>query len=143
MNKLLPLGLSIVTVVVLTACASSQPSPKTAAKLDVKQVCSVQSNGIQNVLKTAELYNAEAKKRGLEFMRLGMKTSQYIAGAKKAVASGAKTVDVLNKKKKKTGTVSTEYAAWRACSFAISALSQAHEAKTTWRLAVPGDGYKY
>ncbi len=76
-------------------------------------------------------------------MRLGMKTSQYINGAKNAVKSGSGTVDILNKKKKKTGVVSTSYAAWRACSFALAALQQADDAKTTWSLAVPGDGYKY
>ena len=29
------------------------------------------------------------------------------------------------------------------CKFAISALVQNAQAKDTWRLAVPGDGYKY
>lgn len=27
--------------------------------------------------------------------------------------------------------------------FAISALTQEEEAKTTWRMVIPGDGYKY
>ncbi|QKJ24109.1 hypothetical protein [Poseidonibacter lekithochrous] len=113
------------------------------SKLDVKKTCDVKANGIKNVIATADKYNAMAKKQGLEFMRLGMKTSQYISGVNSALKTGSKTVDILNKKKKKTGTVTVDYAAWRACSFAIRALQQNEEAKTAWSLAVPGDGYKY
>lgn len=113
------------------------------SKLDIKDACDVKKQGINKVLETATKYNKEAIAKNLEFMRLGMKTSQYIEGAKEAVKSGSKNVDIIDSKKKKTGVVSVEYAAWRACSFAIRPLQQAQEAKTTWRLAVPGDGYKY
>lgn len=134
---------------ILSGCASSSSSVskqspdlmKQAQNLDVKQVCT--SSNLNEVIKTAELYNNEAKKRGLEFKRLGMTTTQYIANTKKALASGTDKVEIVDKKKKVTGTVSTQYAAWRACSFSIRALQQAQEAKTTWRLAAPGDGYKY
>ena len=46
----------------------------------------------------------------------------------------------LSKRKNK---VSVNYAAERACKFAISSLSQEAEGKNTGRAAVPGDGFKY
>lgn len=188
MNKILKITLA--TTMAFSLSGFLQASE--VGKLDVKTMCDVEKNGIQNVLSTATKYNTMAKKEGLEFMRLGMKTSQYIAalntsveykvksgdtlskiskhfygkgnlytkileensdinsnglifpGQKiKIVQNELKTIDILDKKKKKTGTVTAEYAAWRACSFAISALTQAQESKTTWMMAVPGDGYKY
>lgn len=138
------IALTAVAVFSLSGCtASSGVAPTIAANVDVKNECSVEANGIEKVLASATKYNTEAKVKGLEFMRLGMKTSQYIDGAMAAVKSGSKTVDIVDKKKKKKGTVSTEYAAWRACSFAVRALQQSDEAHATWKLAVPGDGYKY
>lgn len=134
MKKLLKIAVTASAVLTLTTSLQA---------MDVKKECNVKANGITTVIANASKYNAMAKKQGLEFMRLGMKTSQYIDAVNASIKSGSKTVDILNKKKKKTGTVSTSYAAWRACSFAISALTQAQEAKTTWNLAVPGDGYKY
>jgi hypothetical protein len=134
MKKLLKIAVTASAVLTLTTSLQA---------MDVKKECNVTANGIKTVIANASKYNSMAKKQGLEFMRLGMKTSQYIDGVNASIKSGSKTVDILNKKKKKTGTVSTSYAAWRACSFAISALTQAQEAKTTWNLAVPGDGYKY
>jgi hypothetical protein len=113
------------------------------AKLDVKNECDVKKNSLKTVLATATKYNAMAKKQGVEFKRLGMSNTQYVDATTKAIASGAKTIDIVNKKKKKTGTVTSSYAAWRSCSFAIRALQQKHEAKSTWKLAVPGDGFKY
>lgn len=146
MKKLLSLStIAITALFVLSGCTStaSNITVESASKVDVKNVCSVEGNGIKTVLATATAYNTVAIKNGLEFKRLGMKTSQYISGASKALATGAKTVDIVDKKKKKTGSVSTEYAAWRACSFSIRALQQSQEAKSTWKLAIPGDGYKY
>lgn len=134
----------------LSACASSTsktamkiPSYDGVANLNVKNVCNVESMGLKNVLERATKYNALAIKNDVEFMRLGMRNSQYINAVNAALKSGDKSIDILNKKKKKTGSVSIEYATWRACSFAISSLVQAQEAKTTWKLAVPGDGYTY
>lgn len=112
-------------------------------KLDVKNECNVKENGIKKVLATASKYNIIAKKEGVEFKRLGMTNTQYIDGTMKAITEGSKTVDIVDNKNKKTGEVSTEYAAWRACSFAISALQQKEEAKTTWKLAMPGNGFEY
>jgi len=112
--------------------------------LSVKKECNVKNNGIDNVLATATKYNAIAKKHGVEYRRLGMTTTQYIDGAKAAVKSGAKKVVLLNKKAKPTKkSVTTEYAAWRACAFALSALQLEEEGKSNWRAAVPGDGFKY
>lgn len=145
MKKLLNLSLGVATVFTLTACVSSQPSPKTAAKMDVEKTCSVDKNGIEKVIATAKIYNIEAQKRGLEFRRLNVNNSALIASVEEAIKTGAKEVQPMHfKGKKKSKTkLETTYAAQRACKFAISALSQAEEAKSTWRLAIPGDGYKY
>ncbi len=139
MKKLLKI--TLVTTAALSLSTSLFASDM--SKLDVSKICNVENNGMKNVLASAVKYNAIAKKEGVEFKRLGMTTTQYINGIKASQKSASKTVDVLNKKKKKTGTVSISYATWRACSFAVSALVQKEEAKSTWRLAVPGDGFKY
>ena len=151
MKKLISVTLSVATATLfLSGCMASTAKAKVMekassniSKLDIKNECNVEKRGAKKVLATASMYNEIAKKEGVEFKRLGMSASQYIKGTAKALATGSKTVDVLNKKKKKTGTVTTEYAAWRSCSFAISALQQKEEAKSTWRLAIPGDGFKY
>lgn len=77
-------------------------------------------------------------------MRLGMKASQYIDLSKEALKSGAKEIEIVDDKAKPTGEmVSLEFAAWRSCSFAISALTQMEDSKKNWKLASPSDGYKY
>ncbi len=48
------------------------------SKLDVKKECNVEANGVEKVIATASKYNEIAVKNNVEFMRLGMKTSQYI-----------------------------------------------------------------
>ena len=113
------------------------------SKLDVKKECNVEANGVEKVLATASKYNEIAIKHNVEFMRLGMKASQYIEAVDAALKSGAKTIDIVDDKKKKTADATIEYGAWRACTFAISALTQEEEAKKTWKLASPSDGYKY
>ena len=114
------------------------------SKLDVKNECDVQKNGVEKVIQTAERYNKVAIDHGVEFMRFGMKASQYIDAVQKALKSGSNQIDIVDNKAKATGEkVSIEFASWRACSFAISALTQEAEAKKTWRLASPSDGYKY
>ena len=113
------------------------------SNLDVKKECNVEANGIEKVIATATKYNELAVKNKVEFMRLGMKASQYIEAVNAALKSGAKNIDIIDDKKKKTGEATVEFGAWRACSFAISALTQEEEAKTTWKLASPSDGYKY
>jgi len=151
MKKQLKQGLMLVsTALLLSACASDSekmamniPSYGGVADLKVKNVCNVENMGVKSVLASATKYNVLAIQNDLEFMRLGMRNSQYISAINAALKSGDTNITILNKKKKKTGSVSLEYATWRACAFAISSLQQAQEAKTTWRLAVPGDGYKY
>jgi hypothetical protein len=135
--------LKFATVTALLTYGLVNASASDISKLDVKKECNVEANGIQKVLATAAKYNKIAIKNEVEFMRLGMKASQYIEAVDAALKSGAKTIDIVDVKKKKTGEESIEFGAWRACSFAISALTQEEEAKTTWKLASPSDGYKY
>jgi len=118
---------------------------KDAAAADVEKVCNVQANGLDKVLATAAMYNAEAVKLGIEFKRLGVTNTNYVKTTTEAAKAKKKEV-VLEYKKKgkvKKQKFATDYAAWRACSFAIRALQQKAEAESTWRLAVPGDGFKY
>lgn len=136
MKKLL--NLTIATTVALTLTTSLHA-------MDVKKDCDVKANGIKKVIETAKKYNAQAKKQGLEFRRLNVNNSDLIKSVEEAIKTGAKEVNPMHfKGKKRSKTkLETNYAASRACHFAITALTQAKEAKTTWRLAVPGDGYKY
>ena len=135
--------LKFATATALLTFGLVNASASDISKLDVKKECNVEVNGIEKVIATATKYNAIAVKNKVEFMRLGMKASQYIEAVNAALKSGAKNIDILDVKKKKTGEVTAEFGAWRACSFAISALTQQEEAKTTWKLASPSDGYKY
>jgi len=116
-----------------------------AAALDVKKVCDVKSNGLDKVLATAATYNKEAVAQGIEFKRLGITNSKYIDATTQAVKAKSKETVIKYKKKgkEKTKKFPTDYAAWRACNFAIRALQQKAEAEKTWSLAVPGDGFKY
>lgn len=145
MKKLLNLSLVTAAMFSLTACvASSSPSIASAVNENEKVVCSVEKSGIENVIATAKKYNEVAKAEGLEFRRLTVDNSDLIISVEEAIKTGAKEVNPNDFKGKPSKTkLSTTYAAERACKFAISALAQADEAKRTWRLAVPGDGYKY
>jgi hypothetical protein len=118
---------------------------KEAAKVDVKKVCDVKANGLEKVLAVAEKYNPEAVKLGVEFKRLGITNSVYIKGVKEAIKAKKPEVTLHYKSKgqEKSKTFKTDYAAWRACHFAVRALQQVNEAQSTWRMAVPGDGYKF
>ena len=139
MKKLLNLTIAAGALLTLTACASTSPMLP-----DTKSECDISANGIEKVIASAAKYNAEAKAKGLEFRRLGVNNSGLIESVQEAIKTGAKEVNPKDFKGKPSKTkLETNYAAQRACKFAISALTQAEEAKTTWRLAVPGDGYKY
>ncbi len=139
MKKLLNLTIAVGALFTLTACASTSPMLP-----DTKSECDIKANGIEKVIASAKKYNTEAQAKGLEFRRLGINNSALIVVVEEAIKTGAKEVNPKDFKGKATKTkFTTEYAAERACKFAISALVQAEEAKTTWRLAVPGDGYKY
>ena len=143
MKKLINLTAAATIAVLMSGCVTSEPSLAPAAKLDVDKVCSISASGINSVVETAVQYNAIAKANGVEFMRLGMKNTQYIEAVQEAIKTKAPTINIVDKKKKVTGTMSTEDAAQRACRFSVVALQQAVEAKSTWRLAIPGDGFKY
>jgi hypothetical protein len=143
---------TIVTVLslgaALTLAASAEEvnaAVEEAAKLDVKKVCDVKANGLEKVLAVAEKYNPEAVKLGVEFKRLGITNSTYIKGLKEAVKARKPevTLKYKSKGKEKSKTFKTDYAAWRSCHFAVRALQQVKEAQSTYRLAIPGDGYKF
>jgi len=116
-----------------------------AAKLDVKKVCDVKANGAAKVLEVAKKFNPEAIKLGVEFKRLGIRNRDYIKYTTEAIKAKKKEVVIHYKKKKeeKTKKFKTDFAAWRACVFAVRALQLHKESQKTWRLAVPGDGFKY
>ncbi len=114
------------------------------SKIDVEKVCDIKANGIKKVINSAKKYNAIAIKRGLEFRRLKVNNTDLIISVEEGIKSKAKMVNPKNFKGKKSKTkLEINFAAHRACKFAIRPLQQAEEAKSTWRLAVPGDGYKY
>jgi len=128
----------------LSGCGSNPVSTPSNDNLDEKKLCNIKVNGIDNVLATGVKYNKVAKAHGVEFKRLGMTNTQYIVGSQEAIKTGATKVVLLNKKGKATkNSVTVSYAVERACKFAVSALTQEIEGKTTWRAAVPGDGFKY
>ena len=137
--------ISAMLTVGLGVTSLSAATLESAAGIDVAKVCDVKTNGMDGVLKTATEYNALAIKLGVEFKRKGVKTRQYITDTEAAVKAKAKEVTLKYKKKGKVKkhTFATEYAAWRACHFAVRAVQQVNEAETTWRLAVPGDGFKF
>ena len=136
MKKLLNLTIAATAALTLTTSLHA---------MDERKDCDVKANGIEKVIATAKKYNAIAKEKGLEFRRLNVNNTDLIISVEEAIKTGAKEVNPMHfKGKKKSKTkLETNYAATRACKFAITALTQAEEAKTTWRLAVPGDGYKY
>jgi len=118
---------------------------KEVSKLDVKKVCDVKANGLEKVLAVAKKYNPTAIKLQIEFKRLGIRNKEYIRGVEEAIKNKKPEVTLHYKKKGKVKTkkFKTEYADWRACTFAVRALQQHVEAEKTWRLAVPGDGFKF
>ncbi|WP_292656651.1 hypothetical protein [Nitratifractor sp.] len=138
------LGLGAALSIAATAEAVT-PMVEEAAKLDVKNVCDVKANGLEKVLAVAEKYNPEAVKLGVEFKRLGIRNSVYIKGLKEAIKAKKPevTLHYKSKGKEKKKTFKTDYAAWRACTFAVRSLQQVKEAQKTYRMAIPGDGYKF
>ncbi len=117
---------------------------KEAMKVDVAKTCDPQKNSVTKLLAVAKKYNPTAVKLGVEFKRLGMTTTQYIQETQKALKAKSKTVTLLDKNGKPTDKkVSVDYAAERACKFAVRALQEYVDAQTTYKLAIPGEGYKY
>jgi hypothetical protein len=147
MRKIYSIALASVAVLSLAGCtagSSDALTPAKAFKIDQRDVCSVKKLGINQVIANAKMYNEAAKKENVEFRRLGVNNSDLIIATEEAIKSGAKMVNPKDFKGKKSKTkLETNYAAWRACTFGLNALQNKHEAKMTWRAAVPGDGYKY
>lgn len=147
MKKLYSVLAASALALALSGCTSNEvtaPSSKMdKIPLNEKELCDVNAHGIETVLASAEAHNAIAKKQGVEFKRLGMTTTEYIAGVKKALETNSKTVPLTNNTKPTKNSVTVSYAAQRACKFAVSALTQAAEGKKNWRQAVPGDGFTY
>lgn len=129
--------------IALSGCGSNILTPLTMDHQSEKTLCDVKINGIERVLDIAVKHNAIAKEHGVEFKRLGMTNTQYIEETQKALKVGSPSIMLLDGEKTTKNSISVEYAAQRACKFAISALTQEIEGKTTWRAAVPGDGFKY
>lgn len=119
-------------------------TPAEAAKIDEREVCSIEKLGIEKVLENAKLYNDSAIKEKVEFRRLGVNNSGLIAAVEEGLKAGAKEIEPKDfKGKASKQKFKIDYAAHRACAFGLAALQQKEEGKSTWRLAVPGDGYKY
>src|SRR5574344_536441 len=107
--------LKITAISAILSLTLTSLSAEDFSKLDVKKECDVKANGVEKLLETAEKYNKLAKENA-----------------------------IVDNKAKPTGEmVSLEFAAWRSCSFAISALTQMEDSKKNWKLASPSDGYKY
>jgi hypothetical protein len=166
MKKIYLLSVAVMATFLITGCTSSsqnvapmekrplsiqQINDEVATKVsmlsletDGRVICSIEKNGIQNVIQIAKVFNQAAISKGLEFRRLGVNNSGLIASVEEAIKTGETEVNPKDFKGKPSKTkLETNYAAERACKFALSALQQAHEAKSTWRLAIPGDGFKY
>ncbi len=116
---------------------------KSVMKLHVRDACNVKKHGVNQVLALAEKYNPVAVKDGVEFMRFGVTTSEYIHATKRAIKNGSKSAHLVTIKGKSGGVMPVAFTAWRSCAFAISALKQEQSVKKTWKLAVPGGGFKY
>ena len=87
--------LKFVTATALLTSGLINATASEISKLDVKKECNVEVNGVEKVLATATKYNEIAIKNKVEFMRLGMKASQYIEAVDAALKSGAKNIDII------------------------------------------------
>jgi ATP-dependent helicase/DNAse subunit B len=139
MKKIKTLALSMGLALFAAGCVGGPSVPS-----ETKDTCSVEKNGIDKVLATAKKYNAIAIEHDVEFRRLDVNNRDLIISVEEAIKTGATEVNPMDFKGKPSKTkLKTDYAAWRACSFAIAALQQEAEAKDAWRLAIPGDGFQY
>lgn len=150
MKNLFNISLALVVGFSLFGCAKlykpsnhSESSYASVMKINTRYACDVQKNGVNKVLALAEKYNPIDIKKGIEFMRFDVPTSEYIRATKQAVKDGSKTVQVFTRKGKKGGKFTVAFAAYRSCAFAVEALKQHIQAQTTWKLAAPGYGLKY
>ena len=110
--------------------------------IDVKDACNVQKHGVKGVLEVAEKYNPLGVKMGLEFMRHKVTTTEYIEAVRKALKEKKKEV-IFQKKDDPKQVFPIDFAAERACKFAVRALQQVKEAEESYRYAIPGDKFTY
>ena len=150
MKKIIKISLiSAATLLVFAGCATSNsPAPmgkSDVMKLDVAKVCNPETNSLQSLIDLAKKYNPIAVKEEVEFKRLGITNRVYIKDTQAAINKGSKITELHYKKKgkPKVKKIATSKAAWRACTFAIRAVQEHEEAANTYRLAIPGDGFKY
>lgn len=133
------------TTFLLTVALGSSVFASDYMAMDIEKTCNITaSNSIDKVIATAQKYNDIAIKEKVEFRRLDVNNRDLIISVQEGIKSGAKEVNPMGFKGKPSSTkLPIDYAAQRACKFAISALAFQQETKQTWREAVPGDGYKY
>lgn len=146
MKKIYTIAITSAVALALAGCTSSSSgvTPQAAFEMDVEKQCNVKANGIEKVLANAKIYNASAIKERVEYRRLDINNSDLIIAVEEGLKAGAKEVSPKDFKGKETKQkFEIGYAAERACKFGLSALAQKHEGKSTWRAAVPGDGYQY
>lgn len=149
MKKILKISIaSSAALLFFAGCATSNsPAPMSngVMKLDVAKVCNPNTNSLQSLIDLAKKYNPIAVKEQVEFKRLGVTNSAYIKDTEAAIKAGSKVTTLHYKKKGKPAVkkMPTLKAAWRACTFAIRAVQEHEEAANTYRLAIPGDGFKY
>jgi len=152
MKKLYTLAITSAIALSLAGCAggSNGLSPADAAKMDPNNVCNItKDNTLETVLANAKAYNAAAIKEKVEFRRLNVNNSSLINSIDEALAAGKTQVNPVHYKskpekiKRSKTKLEINYATERACKFGLAALTQKHEANATYRLAIPGDGFKY
>ncbi len=150
MKKMIKItAVSAVALVFFAGCATSNsPAPmgkSDVMKLNVAKVCNPNTNSLQSLIDLAKKYNKIAVKEGVEFKRLGITNRVYIRDTQKAIDSKSKVTMLHYKKKGKPAVkkMPTKKAAWRACTFATRAVQEHQEAANTYRLSIPGDGFKY
>lgn len=145
MRKIYTIAVTSTIALALAGCTSSGgPTPQAAYKMDVEKQCNIKENGMEKVLENAKVFNAAAIKEKVEFRRLGINNSDLIIAVEEGLKAGAKEVEPKNfKGKPSKQKFDINYAAERACKFGLAALQFKHEGKSTWRAAVPGDGYQY
>ncbi len=132
-------------VVLTIAAIATLTYAEDIMKINEKEACDVKKNGVEKVLALAKKYNPIAIKKGVEFKRLGVRNEVAIKAIEKAIKEKKKevVVEIKKKGKVKTQKFPLDYAATRACKFAIVALQYDEESKNTYRADIPGDGYKY
>ncbi len=137
-NKLLN-RIVFLSAIIVSSQISTAGLIEESVKLDVKKVCDVKANGLEKVLAVAEKFNPVAQKNGVEFMRFSIPNSSYIAGVKEAIKNKSKeaTLHYKSKGKEKTKKFPTDYATWRACTFALRAVQQIDEANKTFKSSIP------